>query len=43
MVIERPSNEAGIKVVGKRTIRKRKAANSDESGLEGESGWVEQI
>jgi hypothetical protein len=28
MVIDRPSNEAGISVVGKRTMRKRKAANS---------------
>lgn len=31
MVIDSPNNEAGIKVVGKRTIRKRKAANSTRS------------
>jgi hypothetical protein len=31
IVIDKPSNDAGMRVVGKRTIRKRKAANSVKS------------
>jgi hypothetical protein len=31
IVIDKPSSDAGMRVVGKRTIRKRKAANSVKS------------